>query len=115
MTYTTLSHWVRRVALSVLFVCAPIALGDTSVFRVVEGAAEVETLTLKSAAAQIVYARECDSCALLALSVTPQTQYFQGNTRITLAAASARTNGATVFFDPEARTVSRIKYWTLTQ
>ena len=115
MTHTTLSHWVRRFTLTALLACAPVALGNTSVFRIIEGAAEVEALTLKSAATQTVYARECDSCALLALSVTSQTQYFQGNARITLATASAQNHGATVFFDPEARTVSRIVYWKLTQ
>ncbi len=114
MMHNTLSHLARRLALTALLACAPFALGDSSVFRVIEGAAEVDTLTLKSAVTQLVYARECDSCALLALSVTAQTQYFQGNSRIALATAVATPRGATVFFDPEARTVTRIVYWDAT-
>lgn len=81
------------------------------VFEVLEGAAEVSALTLKSTVAQTVYAQRCDECPTLALSVGPETQYFNGNAPTVLSRVAGQTRNATVFFNPQSRRVTRIMFW----
>lgn len=103
---------IHRALLALgIALCASLASANYTVFEVLEGAAEVERLVLKASNSQIVYTRECDECAMLALSVNNQTQFFKGSTPITLTTATGLTGGATVFFDQSERIVSRIVFW----
>ena len=79
--------------------------------EVLEGAAEVSDLRLKTSTQQSVYARECDSCPMLTLSVDAQTAIYAGNKRVSLASVAQQTRGATVFFHPRTYKVTRIKFW----
>ncbi|MEM6640266.1 MAG: hypothetical protein AAF610_10220 [Pseudomonadota bacterium] len=76
-----------------------------------EGAAEVSRLTLKATTQQTVYARECDQCPLLTLSIDAQTQYLDGRRATNLARVAGRTRGATVFFHPKTFKVTRVAFW----
>ncbi len=78
---------------------------------VMEGAAEVDALTLKASARQTVYAARCDSCPPLTLSINAQTQFFAGGRRVALSAVAQRELGATVFFDPGTYKVTRVLFW----
>lgn len=78
---------------------------------IVEGAAEVSALNLKTTEQQTVYASVCDSCPTLTLSIGAQTQFFEGRTRVNLERVAQRSGGATVFFDPRTYKVTRVQFW----
>ena len=92
-------------------VCALAMPAAHAFLEVLEGAAEVSELRLKTSTQQSVYARECDGCPMLTLSVDAQTAIYAGNTRVTLASVAQQTRGATVFFHPRTYKVTRIKFW----
>ena len=79
--------------------------------KVVEHAAESSflDLSLTSSTSGTIRAKRCDYCKELTLQVTADTLVVQGNTKITLIDADQnRYLGATVLFDPETMTVTRI-------
>lgn len=78
---------------------------------VVEGAAEVDALTLKTSAQQTVYAAVCDDCRTLTLSINAQTEFYDGTRRVALANVAQIPRGATVFFDPRTYKVTRVQFW----
>lgn len=91
---------------------APAALAQKlEVFDVLEGAAEVSELKLGVTASQTVYASRCDECPTLALSVGPETQYFDSNRATTLARVAGQPRNATIFYNPQSRRVTRILFW----
>ncbi|MFK7886836.1 MAG: hypothetical protein AB8G16_08220 [Gammaproteobacteria bacterium] len=99
------------LASSLLLLCTLSHAQRLEVFEVLERAAEVSELTLKANAAQTVYAKRCDECPTLALSVGPETQYYNGNRAITLSRVAGQTHNATVFFNAQTRRVTRILFW----
>ncbi len=91
---------------------APSAVAQKlEVFDVLERAAEVSELKLGVGTAQTVYASRCDECPTLALSVGPETQYFDSNRATTLARVAGQPRNATIFFNPQSRRVTRIMFW----
>lgn len=78
---------------------------------VVEGAAEVDVLTLKTSAQQTVYASVCDDCRTLTLSINAQTAFYNGGQRVALSSVAQVPRGATVFFDPRTYKVTRVQFW----
>ena len=95
---------------------AAAASAANTYFELIEYAAEVERLELATSPVQLLYARRCDESPMLALSVGPDSQVFDGKSRITLAAAARFTNrGGTVLFEPQTRRVTRIIFWPETR
>jgi len=99
------------LASALLLLCTLSHAQRLEVFEVLEGAAEVSELTLKANATQTVYAQRCDECPTLALSVGPETQYYNGNSPIALSRVAGQTRNATVFFNAQTRRVTRILFW----
>lgn len=102
------SNWLRATLAAVLSVAV---FSAHAYLDVLEGAAEVSSLELKTSAQQTVYARACDECQMLTLSVGPQTMFYDGKRRVTLADVAQQQRGATVFFDPQTYKVMRIRFW----
>lgn len=91
-----------------------LSLGSPSALaylEIVEGAAEVDALTLKTTSQQTVYASLCDQCRTLTLSISAQTEFYDGTRRVALANVAQRARGATVFFDPRTFKVTRVQFW----
>lgn len=88
------------------------ALAASTYFELIEHAAEVEQLRLSDGPGQLLYARRCDECPTLALSLNSESRVFDGNRPISLTAAAAlRNRGGTVMFDPATRLITRIVFW----
>lgn len=79
----------------------------------VEEAAEVTRLQLQWQGNEnaVVYARVCDHCELLRLSVDADTIVERDGTRLSLDDARSQRGGATVVFIPQTRRVTRIAFW----
>lgn len=79
----------------------------------VEEAAEVSQLQIQqqSADSGVIYARICDYCERLRLTVDAQTQITRRGARLTLEQARAVNAGATVMFEPRSGRVTRISFW----
>lgn len=103
---------IRLLALVVALTVTGLAQADGRVFEVVEHAAEVMQLELSADARQLVYARRCDHCPTLALSIDAKTRVYDGSLPISLdRAAGFAKRGGTLYFDPATRQVTRIVFW----
>lgn len=92
-------------------ICLP-ALAERQIYEHMEDGAEVAKLRLDGSGRQLLYARLCDNCELLSLSVDTRTIYFDGKRPINATTAAKFVDrGATVFFNPKTRLVTRIVYW----
>jgi len=106
----------RLIAISLSFAIAAMAAADSKHFEILEHAAEVMTLDLEASEQQLLYAKRCDQCETVAVSIDKDTRVFDGRRPITMGqAAGFESRGATIFFDPKTRRVSRIVYWPIEQ
>lgn len=79
-----------------------------------EYAAETTATRLGSTPLQggTLYVKRCDHCALTTVSVNADTLYYRHGELISTASAVALDGqGATIFFDPETKYVTRIVFW----
>lgn len=87
---------------------------EASIVQQVEEGAEVARLDLRlnGAGEGQIYARVCDQCEMLTLTVNAKTLAFVRKRPVSLAEAERRRGeGATVLFDPKSRIVTRIVFW----
>lgn len=106
----------RIIAIALMLAATCPVSADYKHFEVLEHAAEVMELELSASKDQLVYARRCDQCPTLALSIDPRTAIYDGRKRIAIGSAAAfDKRGGTLFFDPETRRVTRIVFWATTQ
>jgi hypothetical protein len=79
-----------------------------------EEAIETRSLQIslkESTGTGFVIGRTCDQCDKIQVQITPETRAFSGNTEVPLASAKDRLGRyATVFFDKDKKTVTRIKW-----
>lgn len=102
----------RSIVLALALAWTATASARVTILEVKERAAEVSTLVLTGNARQVLYLRECDQCAPVSVSLTPQTLYYDHRTPVDAATAGRfGDRSATVFYDDETRTVTRIVFW----
>ncbi len=107
---------IRIFFLALALAAAGTASANGKVFEIVEHAAEVMELELTADTRQLIYARRCDECPTVALSLDPQTRVFDGRRLISLGMATAfQKRGGTIFFDPATRKITRIVYWPVSR
>ena len=103
---------MQKILIAAMLLATLAAGADRTIYRHLESGAEMNKLTLSASNEQLIYARVCDVCDLQALSIDGSTRVYDGRQRIDLATAAGFTDrGATVFFDPETRRVTRIVFW----
>lgn len=102
---------IKTLCLVIAFGATPF-IAQAGVFKNLEHGAEIEILDLSRADSGLIYARLCDYCEVLALSLGPQTQFFLGTKPLSSSdVARLRNRGATVFFDAETKKITRVVYW----
>jgi len=59
-----------------------------------------------------VFVKRCDQCPRVAVSFNAGTLYYQQRKRISVDAAMALDGqGATIFYDPKTKYVTRVVFW----
>lgn len=83
-----------------------------------EFAAEVLETRLGNAPVKggLIYVKRCDECKTEGVSFDNRTLYFQESNLISASEAQARDgNGATIFFHPKSKLVTRVVFWATEQ
>lgn len=110
---------MRNLKILVAMVAALTALASHAgpqVFEILELAAETSSLRLNGSNDQLLYVKDCDHCATVAVSVNAKTAFFDDKQPVNAAtAARIRGRDATVFYHPQTREVTRIIFWQRVQ
>lgn len=105
-----MKRWLAILCLA----CAATVMAHAGTLINLEEAAEIEELRINAdgASSAYIYARICDGCELLKLRLDNGSRILRARQSLTIADAVAlRGKGATVLFDPQTMTVTRILYW----
>ena len=104
-------NMIGAIVLSFVLCIIP-AFGAGMVLQ--EYAAEIDAVHLGNTpqSGGLFYVKQCDHCPIIGVSFQPNTLFFLNNQQIsTKQALNIVDGGATVFFDPTSRFVTRVVYW----